>query len=193
MLLSSRHAQFLESPVTVSEPFNSSGYFMFLFVDVIWCSTAENSHIHIAVVIISEVKGSLNWSSKNRVVLLCSCFMTQSQYWQQTPWTWIYAHRAGSCTVSRGFPTRGRISIYIYIYIWTPAAEQSNPFRGKRTEAQRRDLPGDAWIIWEGCSSGSGGVCGCGQVVPGGGAGANPLCPLHAGDTQQLPRHPGRL
>lgn len=81
----------------------------------------------------------------------------------------------------------------LHIYIWTPAAEQRDPFRRKRTEAQRRHLPGDAWIIWEGSSSGSGGVYSYGQVVPGGGAGANPLCPLHAGDTQQLPCHPVRL
>lgn len=36
----------------------------------------------------------------------------------------------------------GRISIYT-----TPAAEQRDPFRRKNTEAQRRDLPGDVWII----------------------------------------------
>lgn len=80
----------------------------------------------------------------------------------------------------------------LHIYIWTPAAEQGEPLRGKHTEAQR-DLSGDAWIIWEGSSSSSSGVCGCGKVVPGGGAGANPLCSLHAGDTQRLPRHPGGL
>lgn len=65
--------------------------------------------------------------------------------------------------------------------------------RLKKKKKHLSERLGDARIIREADFGVLSGCPGRGEVVPGGGARAYPLCPLCAGETEQLSGHPGRL
>lgn len=141
-------------------------------------------------------------------------FMFQSQYWQQTLWTWIYLRQAGSSTVYSSF-------VKNILYVWSQcqsltSLEARSPYKycwfgditRKKTTVIQSNLKthdqkeeyinlntGDAWIIWEADICGSSGSCclSCREVIPSGGTRAYPLCPLYTGETEQLSCHLSRL
>lgn len=138
-------------------------------------------------------------------------FMFQSQYWQQTLWTWLYLRQAGSSTVYNSF-------VKNILYLWSgcqslTSLEARCPYKycwfgditRKTTTVIQSNLKtqeeniylnsGDAWIIWEAdiCGSSGSGCLSCRGVIPSGRTRAYPLSTLYTGETEQLSRHLGRL